>query len=155
MPNDINVTAYKNLEEQMRMTGKFFGEFFKKTMTKPMGSNRDFTLLELKGISAFVDRSGEYTMSELSRNAHLPLSNISLIIGSLEEKGYVVRERDTNDRRIVKARLTGRGRKMMAAFVKNREHDLEKVLGALSEQDRQDLSAALEKAAAILKKIKL
>jgi len=41
---------YKNLEDQMRVAGKFFGEFFRKTLTKPMGNNKDFTLLELKGM---------------------------------------------------------------------------------------------------------
>lgn len=146
---------YKNLEDQMRVAGKFFGEFFRKTLTKPMGNNKDFTLLELKGMSAFVDRGGEYTMSELSRNAHLPLSNISFIIGSLEKKGLVVRGRDINDRRKVKAKLTAEGKKMMASFIRNREQDLEKMLGELSEKDIKDLFTSLEKAASILKKIKL
>jgi len=146
---------YKTLEDQMRVAGKFFGEFFRKTLTKPMGNKKDFTLLELKGMSAFVDRAGEYTMSELSKNAHLPLSNISLLIGSLEKKGLVVRGRDDQDRRIVKAGLTDKGKKMMADFVKNREEDLEKILGALSEKDRKDLFVSLEKAASILQKIKL
>ena len=120
-----------------------------------MGNNKDFTLLELKGMSAFVDRGGEYTMSELSRNAHLPLSNISFIIGSLEKKGLVVRGRDINDRRKVKAKLTAEGKKMMASFIRNREQDLEKMLGELSEKDIKDLFTSLEKAASILKKIKL
>jgi len=139
----------------MRIAGKFFGEFFRKTMTKPMGNNKDFTLLELKGMSAFVDKGGEYTMSELSRNAHLPLSNISIIIGSLEKKGLVIRGRDVTDRRKVKAKLTAKGKKMMAGFIRSREQDLEKILGELSEIDRRDLFVSLEKAAGILKKIKL
>ena len=145
---------YKNLENQMRVAGKFFGEFVRKTLTKPMGS-KDFTLLELKGMSGFLDRNGEYTMSELSRNAHLPLSNLSMVIASLEKKGLAVRGRDTKDRRVVKARLTDQGKKMMATFIRNREEDFEKILGGLSEKDRKDLFASLEKAAGILQKIKL
>jgi len=146
---------YKNLEDQMRVAGKFFGEFFRKTLTKPLGNNKDFTLLELKGMSAFTDRQGEYTMGELSRNAHLPLSNISMIIDRLEKKGLALRGRDTKDRRVVKVRLTDKGKKMLAEFVANREKDLEKILGNLSEKDIKDLFASLEKAAEILKKIKL
>jgi len=106
-------------------------------------------------MSAFIDRGEEYTMSELSRQAHLPLSNISLIIGSLEKKGLVIRGRDINDRRKVKARLTAEGKKMMVSFIRNREQDLEKILGELSEKDRKDLFMSLQKAASILKKIKL
>jgi len=146
---------YKNLEDQMRVAGKFFGEFFRKTLTKPLGNNKDFTLLELKGLSSFTDRQGEYTMGELSRNAHLPLSNMSMIIDSLEKKGLALRVRDTKDRRVVKVRLTDKGKKMLAEFVSNREKDLEKILGNLSEEDIKDLFASLEKAAEILKKINL
>jgi len=64
----------------MRVAGKFFGEFFRKTLAKPMGNNKDFTLLELIEMSVFVDKGEEYTISELSKHAHRPLSNISLII---------------------------------------------------------------------------
>lgn len=143
----------KDLEDQMQSAGRFFSEFFRKTLTRPLGGKKDFTLLELKGMSAFVDKEHEYTMSELSRNAHLPLSNISIIIKRLEEKGLVVRDRDTSDRRIVKVRLTNQGNKMMTTFVKNREQEMEKALGGLSDQDIRELFAALEKAADILKKI--
>ncbi len=155
MLSEKKYNNYKSLEDQMRVAGKFFGEFFRKTLTKPMGNNKDFTLLELKGMSAFIDRNGEYTMSELSRNAHLPLSNVSMVIASLEKKGLALRGRDTKDRRVVKVQLTEEGKKMMANFIRNREQDLEKILGALSEKDRKDLFGSLEKAASILKKIKL
>ncbi len=57
MPSEKKYNNYKNLEDQMRVAGKFFGEFVRKTLTKPMGS-KDFTLLELKGMSAFIDRNG-------------------------------------------------------------------------------------------------
>lgn len=153
MPGKQN--SFKDLETRMQSAGKFFSEFFRKTLTKPLAGKKDFTLLELKGMAAFVDKEREYTMSELSRNALLPLSNISIIINRLEEKGIVARYRDKADRRIVKVRLTEQGKKMMTAFVKNREQEMGKVLGSLSQQDIKDLFAALEKAAAILKKINL
>ena len=55
----------------------------------------------------------------------------------------------------MKARFTAEGKKMMVRFIRNREQDLKKILGELSEKDRKDLFGSLEKAASILKKITL
>jgi len=71
------------------------------------------------------------------------------------KKILVIRGRDINDRRKMKARFTAEGKKMMVRFIRNREQDLKKILGELSEKDRKDLFGSLEKAASILKKITL
>ena len=77
----------------------------------------DLTIMELKGLSAFVDLDAEYTMSELSKNAYLPLPNMTVIIKRLETKGIVLRQRSQNDRRIVRVCLTDHGRSVLYAFV--------------------------------------
>ena len=108
---------YKELEERMLVMKRFFSEYFRQTISNNAIENGvDFSILELKGISAFIDHHKEYTMSELSQNAHLPLSNISTIVERLSKKGIAKRYRDTKDRRIVRVHLTNKGKKMLHAF---------------------------------------
>ncbi len=145
---------YKDLEERMLVMKRFFSEFFRQTVTKNgVGDKVDFSILDLKGISAFLDYHSEYTMSELSQNAHLPLSNISAIIDRLAKRGIARRRRDPKDRRIVRVYLTEKGKKMFRDFMKKRGEELENSLGRLSEKDRTDLFKALEKATEIFQKI--
>ena len=75
---------YKELEERMFIMKRFFSEFFRKTISNDdIGVGIDFSVLELKGISAFLDHNKEYTMRELSQNSLLPPSNISAIMDRL------------------------------------------------------------------------
>jgi DNA-binding MarR family transcriptional regulator len=147
-------SAYQSLEEHMRAAGCFFSEYFRRTMSKPdMGEPADLTLLELKGLSAFLNREAEYTMGELSKNAHLPLSNMTVIIKRLESKGIVLRLRSHADRRIVRVSLTDHGRAILNAFMKQRMRELENTLGKLSKKDQHELLNALITATDIFRKI--
>jgi DNA-binding MarR family transcriptional regulator len=147
-------TAYQSLEERMRAAGCFFSEYFRRTMGgAAMDEPSDLTLLELKGLSVFADRMAEYTMSELSKNLHLPLSNMTVIIKRLEAKGIVLRRRSQDDRRIVRVSLTEHGRTVLNAFMRQRMRELENTLGKLSKKDQQDLLNALITATDIFRKI--
>jgi len=78
---------YHDLEEQMQSIKSFFTLYFRKTMaTAVLEEKFDFSIAELKALSAFVDIHGEYTLSELSSNARVPLSNMTPIIKRLEKK---------------------------------------------------------------------
>jgi DNA-binding MarR family transcriptional regulator len=146
--------TYQSLEEHMRAAGCFFSEYFRRTMNGPnMNEPTDLTLLELKGLSAFVDRMTEYTMSELSKNAHLPLSNMTVIIKRLEAKGIVLRQRSQDDRRIVRVCLTEHGRNVLNAFMLQRMRELENTMGKLSKKDQRELLNALITATDIFRKI--
>jgi len=145
---------YKGLEEQMHIVKGFFSEYFRQTISKNgIDDKVDFTIMELKGISAFIDETKEYTMSELGNNAHLPLSNMTSIIDRLARKGIVRRRRNAKDRRVVRVHLTEKGKKMLHEFMRKRGQELENSLGGLSEKDRKDLFKALEKATKIFQKI--
>jgi DNA-binding MarR family transcriptional regulator len=147
-------SAYQSLEENMRAAGCFFSEYFRRTMSSPaMDEIKDLTIMELKGLSAFVDLDAEYTMSELSKNAYLPLSNMTVIIKRLENKGIVVRRRSQDDRRIVRVQLTDHGRSILYMFVEQRLQELENSLGKLSKKDQQELLNALVTATDIFRKI--
>ena len=138
----------------MHIMKGFFSEYFRQTISKnEIDDKVDFTIMELKGISAFIDETKEYTMSELGNNAHLPLPNMTSIVDRLVRKGIARRRRDAKDRRVVRVHLTEKGKKMLHEFMRKRGQELENSLGGLSEKDRKDLFKALEKATKIFQKI--
>ena len=147
---------YSLLENRMLTMRKFFAEYFRRTIVKNniVNGGPDFTFLELKGLSAFIDDTQSYTISELSNLVHLPLPNMTSIINRLAKKGIVKRRRDTKDRRVVRVSLTDKGKKMRFEFMKRRVREVENSLGMLSEKDQKALFSALEKATRIFQKIK-
>jgi len=147
---------YSLLESRMLTMRKFFGEYFRRTIVSNniADGGPDFTFLELKGLSAFIEDTQSYTISELSNLVHLPLPNMTSIINRLAKKGIVRRRRDLKDRRIVWVFLTDKGKKMRYEFMKKRVREVENSLGMLSEKDQKALFSALEKATKIFEKIK-
>jgi DNA-binding MarR family transcriptional regulator len=135
---------------------KFFAEYFRRTIVTNniVDGGPDFTFLELKGLSAFIDDTQSYTISELSNLVHISLPNMTSIINLLAKKGVVKRRRDTKDRRVVRVCLTDKGKKMRYEFMKKRVREVENSLGMLSEKDQKALFSALEKATRIFQKIK-
>jgi DNA-binding MarR family transcriptional regulator len=146
---------YQNIEEQMQIIKTFFSQYFKKTMSKNgLGDAADFSFMELKALSAFSDVHGAYTVSALSKNAYMPLSNMTSIISRLERKHMVRKSRTDKDQRIVRVCLTDEGKKIFYKFMKKRVSEIEDMIGRLSFDKQQELFSALERAAAILKSLK-
>ena len=149
-----SIKKYEDLEEQMQILKAFFSEYFRKTMSPSgLGRNDDFTLMEVKALSAFVDIENSYTVTELSNNAHIPKSNMTSIITRLQQKKIVTKKRDIDDQRIVRVSLTKSGKTLFYQFMKKRATEIEAVIGRLSSQKKKDLFIALEKAATILKSV--
>ncbi len=147
-------SRYRDMESRMLAIGKFFGEIFRQTINKTGRTEKlDFSMLELKGLSAFLDFNKEYTISELSSNARLPRPNMTFIINRLEKKGIVKRARDKQDKRVVNVRLTASGKKLFAKFIQKRVEEFENTLGRLSKQDQKELVDILERASEILQKV--
>ena len=67
-------------------------------------------LWALKTISA----QGSLSLGELSKKMYLHPSTISGVVDRLEKKGFVIRDRGREDRRVVTVRLTPQGKKIVA-----------------------------------------
>lgn len=148
------IKKYQDLEEQMQILKAFFSEYFRKTMSPSgLGRNDDFTLMEVKALSAFLDIENSYTVSELSNNAHIPKSNMTSIITRLQKKKIVIKKRGIEDQRIVRVSLTEKGKDLFYRFMKKRVIEIEALIGQLSSQKQKELFIALEKAANILKSV--
>ena len=147
-------TPYLDIEQRMVKAGRFFSEYFRRTLVDVnIDTQNDFTLIELKGLGAFVDMDREYTMSDLSANALMSMPNMTAIIKRFEARGIARRRRASHDRRIVLVSLTGAGRSQRREVMKVRARELERTLGALSRDDQRKLFESLEQATTILRKI--
>ncbi len=86
-------------------------------MVNGNGIGAAITLSEIKALAAFRGDKN-YTMGELSNNAQVAMPSMTEMIDKLEGHGMAERYRDANDRRVVKVRLTPKGKKLRKELYK-------------------------------------
>ena len=147
--------AFNDLEEKIMEVKDFYIEFFKKTLVMDgRKSGFDFTLSEIKALSAFRGDK-DYTMGELSKNAQVAMPIMTEMVDKLENHGIAERYRDEKDRRVVKVRLTSKGKGLRKEFMQRRLKEMKEIFGKLSEIELNDLIESLKRARRILEKVKI
>lgn len=142
------------LDTRMFVVKDFIDEFYNKTLFQSgKVVNPELTPSEIKSIFAFEEEDKEYPIGKLGKNAQVKRSAITNMIDCLEKEGIAERVRDGEDRRVVKVRLTGKGRKIRREFIQRRRKEVEKIFSKLSEKDKDSLLHHLEEAYHILQKI--
>ncbi len=92
-----------------------------------------FELLAARGIA----------QGELAGLLGLEKSTISRLAVGLERKGWIRRGRDTANQRYVRLQLTPEGRAVAARLLRSWRDRQERILGALTEQERAGLAVGL------------
>jgi DNA-binding MarR family transcriptional regulator len=92
---------------------------------------------------ARADRRG-FTFVELSRFLLVTSGNLTGIVDRLESRQLVRREPDVLDRRVVRVKLTRKGRAMTARMLPKHAEDLGKILAFMPKSDLQHLSVLLD-----------
>jgi DNA-binding MarR family transcriptional regulator len=99
------------------------------------------------GILRLLGRSPGISQQELAKRLDMHASRLVGVIDSLEQRGLVAREPNPEDRRVYSLNLTHGGREALKAIgVVARAHN-EDVCAGLSEAEREQLGALLEKVA--------
>jgi len=142
-----------DLNAQMYVVKDFIDEFYNKTVFQSgRALNTDLTPSQIKSLFAFEeDRS--YPIGELGRNARVRSSTMTDMIDRLEKDGIAERVRDSGDRRVVKVRLTNKGKKIKRKFSQKSRKDVEAAFSKLSEEEKKTLLDHLKGAYQILRKI--
>lgn len=96
-------------------------------------------LVILKAIAAL----GEVTTTVLSAHADLSSATVVTVLDNLDERGLVERYRSPSDRRIVHARLTGRGRALVARAPEPLGEDFAARYARLPEAKRRQIVEAV------------
>ncbi len=142
------------LDVQMMVVRDFIDEFYNKTVFqsgKTLFS--DLTPSQIKSLFAFKEDDKEYPIGELGKNARVKSSTMTDMIDRLEKDGIAERMRDDGDRRVVKVRLTPKGKELKKNFTRKSREDVEAAFAKLSDDEREKLLYHLREAYQILKRI--
>jgi len=90
------------------------------------------------------------TASEIARAVSLSQATITTILNNLENRGLLVRERGTTDRRRVHVALTDEGRKVLSAAPKPLQESFAARFEALPRWEQHQLVAVLERVAVMM-----
>jgi len=95
----------------------------------------------------WLGQDGPLTMGELAARLGVTEKTITGLVDRLETAGYLARERDAADRRVVRARLTEHGQGARVEIDRHVDAKLAALLRLLDAGDRRDLFRILEKLA--------
>lgn len=152
--SDKNGRKKVDLNNQLMVVKDFIDEFYNKTVFQGGGNlNSDLTPSQIKSLFAFRNDEELYPIGELGRNALVKSSTMTDMIDRLEKDGIAERTRDEDDRRVVKVRLTDRGKEIKKQFVFKMRKGVEEAFSKLSEEEKKSLLEHLKAAYQILKKI--
>ncbi|HOO25754.1 MAG TPA: MarR family transcriptional regulator [Clostridiales bacterium] len=84
------------------------------------------------------------TVSDISQSLHVSLPAVSRTLNRLEEKNYISREIDKNDRRNIRLLITEEGREALDENVKKLTAFLQKAFDDLGEEKTKALSEILD-----------
>jgi DNA-binding MarR family transcriptional regulator len=143
-----------DLNAQMIVVREFMDEFYDKTVFQDEGNlSSDLTASRIKSLFAFRDENKAYPVGELRKNARVKRSTITDMVDRLERDGIAERLRDDGDRRVVKVRLTEKGKKVRRDFSQKRRKEMEEIFSKLNNDERKKLLDHLAGACQLLKKI--
>jgi DNA-binding MarR family transcriptional regulator len=92
-----------------------------------------------------VHQHGERTVGQLASGMGISYGWASRVVDELEAAGYLTRERDTGDRRVVRVRLNEDKRDEVERAYRWRGHAVEEALEPLSEQERDAVRVFLRR----------
>ena len=121
-------------------------------ITKELAKRADLTGPQLTVIK-LLEQVGDLSLSELSDKIRAQNSTVTGIIDRMEREDLVVRERSTEDRRVVKIRLTPKGLELARDVPVEPMVIFRSALEALSKEDMQDLLKILLKVSKRVKSI--
>ncbi len=107
-------------------------------------SNFDITTPQFLALQILKDRPG-VTMGELCDLLFLACSTGTDLIDRMEKNGYLERNRDTKDRRVVRLSITEKGKDVIGQVLKARRRYVDSILTQLTEEETDGLAQALEK----------
>lgn len=106
-------------------------------------SQHDLTQVQFYALLWLAD--GPKNMRELSLDLLCDPSNVTRVATILERKGWITRERDANDRRVINLSLTPAGQQLCQQVQQQHESYTRQRMNTLSEDEQSHLLALLNK----------
>lgn len=113
------------------------------TALKEAANSHNLSVAEMHTLVA-VGKHDPDTMTNIASKLLINVSTLSIAINKLEKKGYVERIRTEEDRRVVRIKLTNKGRKALEAHEKFYFDMVEEACGDMDEQEKRIFIQSLE-----------
>lgn len=147
----LNRTA--EIEQHIVELRNLFVQLFKKMVKSSSATvGIPFSPSQMRALSAFHE-DREYRMGELSKNAQVTMPFMTEMVDRLVQEGMLERLRDTDDRRVVKVKLSERGKDIHRHFREMRAQEMGSIFAKLTIKDQVELLNSLKTMSSILKKI--
>ena len=104
----------------------------------------DLTASQFAVLEAFY-HLGSMTQGEISSKVLKSTSNLTTVIDNLERDGYIRRESDKNDRRVIHVHLTEAGTGKVEAVLPNHVGALVEIFSVLSPSEQETLGELCKK----------
>jgi DNA-binding MarR family transcriptional regulator len=117
--------------------------------SRRLGKAMGLTVPQLVVMRA-IAAAGEPTASEVARRVSLSQATVTTILNRLEERGFLLRERSSEDRRRLHLRLTAPGREVLSEAPLPLQHSFVRRFGALSAWEQHQIVASLTRVAEMM-----
>ncbi|MEW6724685.1 MAG: MarR family transcriptional regulator [Bacillota bacterium] len=114
-------------------------------------ANYDITPPQFDALQVLIN-NGEITMGELCDRLYLACSTATDLIDRMERNGYIERQRDQNDRRVIRLKVTEAGHDIISEVMKTRKEYLATILEHLEEKDKEQMVHALSQLYSLMTK---
>lgn len=101
-------------------------------------------------ILGFLEKSGEAKMSDIAHFMAVSTAAMTGTIDRLVKYGYVIRDSEPEDRRVIKIKITPKGRNIIKKINYQRRQMIIDIFGRISENDRSDYLRVLMKIKEVL-----
>lgn len=97
------------------------------------------------GVLECLGHLGPLTLGELTKKMLVSGGNMTVVVNNLERGGYVIRTKDVKDRRVMRIRLSPKGKESFdTIFVKHAEF-VRKTASVLTPDEQKELGSLLKK----------
>ena len=141
------VKKHNVTKDRMERFATFNEEMFEKTAyaeSQAFAKFKDLSLLQVHVIR-LIEYHKPCTMGKLAKSMGLSLGSVTQLIDRLIRKDYVKRVRSTEDRRVVFAELTTKGKRVIKASKKHVDTVAQGVLSKFVESEQEALLDFFEK----------
>ena len=112
-------------------------------------SDFEITTPQFLALVVLKDKPG-ITMGELRERLFLACSTATDLIDRMEKNGYLERNRDPEDRRVIRLSITGKGKDIISQVINARRRYVESILAQLTQEEIDQLERSLEKLDALM-----
>jgi len=123
-----------------------------KSISKPMRTQTSITPGGMF-VMGSLTRHGTLSMSQIGKCLLMPNPHVTVIVDKLIDAGFVQRQNDPNDRRVINILLTEKGTANFESIKRSTVKNLNNKLSLLTDEDLEILSTASMQVREILLKI--